>query len=269
MDLHTFKQTLLRVPGVEALWRRRQQQRFLRGREGHPHFGRFKTFDEARRWLPPSTEFDTAALREQYEGVRTTRVFAYDYPVLYWLRRAFDEGAREVLDIGGSVGVHCLAYRAYLDYPPGWRWTVVEVPAMVQVGRELAQREGLAALQFVEDFGPEAPQAQVWLSAGAIHYLEHGRPNALLDRLGARPRYLILNKLPLYAGPDYVSTQRLAPSVFAPHHVYHRPSLIRDIVQRGYELVDQWAVHERTLHLPGHPDCHIPTYSGLCFRLKA
>lgn len=268
MTLQLLKHTLLRLPGVQALRLHRQLQRYLHGHEGHPHWGHFQSFDQARQWLPPSTEFDTVSLREQYEGVRTHRIFAYDYPVLYWLRLAFDEGAREVLDIGGSVGVHCLAYRRYLDYPPAWRWTVVEVPAMVQVGREIAQREGLSALHFTGDIEPAAAAAQVWLSAGAIHYLEHGRPSDLLARLGARPRYLILNKLPLYSGPDFVSTQRLAPGVFAPHHVYQRSRWIADIVRQGYELLDSWEVHERSFALPGHPACDFPTYSGLCLRRR-
>jgi len=53
---------------------------------------------------------------------------------MWWLDRAFRHGARNVLAIGGSVGVHYHAHRRYIDMPPEVTLRVVEVPAIVSAG---------------------------------------------------------------------------------------------------------------------------------------
>jgi hypothetical protein len=97
-------------------WRRRQ---FFSPEGFGFYFGLFDSFESARRWLPASPGFSHEALVAEFADQRTRRVFAYDYPVMWWLQRAFGEGASEVLDIGGSVGVHYYAYRSYVDMPAG------------------------------------------------------------------------------------------------------------------------------------------------------
>lgn len=77
---------------------------------------------------------------------------------------------------------------------------------------------------------------------------------------------MIINKVPLYDGPDFVTTQNLGHGNFAPHYVFNRGCLVEGITRAGYRLVDEWAVLERDLYLPGRPDKRIRAFSGLCFK---
>ncbi|VTU41287.1 hypothetical protein H4CHR_06022 [Variovorax sp. PBS-H4] len=244
-------------------WRRKQ---FL-GKDGFGfYFGLFDSFAAARAWLPPNPEFNNEALATEYVEVRTQQVFAYDYPVMWWLERAFRHGARSVLDIGGSVGVHCLAYRRYIEMPPEVTWRVVEVPAIVSIGRKLAAERGVPELFFTDDLeGALSGGAEVWISAGALQYMEDARPGDLLKRSKAMPMHLLLNKLPLYDGDDFVTTQNIGEGCFAPLHVFNRDRLIRSVEALGYTLRDRWLVHERSLYLPGYPERSFPFFSGLYF----
>lgn len=243
------------------------RQQFL-SREGWgAHFGVFDSFAAARAWLPRSPEFDHAALAAEYVDVRSKKVFAYDYPVMQWLQRAFQGGATSVLDIGGSVGVHYYAYHRYFDMPANLSWHVVEVPAMVAIGQDLAVQNGATALHFMDDLDRTATTRthDVWLSAGALHYLEDARPERLLKLCAVRPKHILLNKLPLYGGEDFVTTQNIGEGSFAPLHVYNRARFIHNIKELGYTLWDKWAVHERSMYLPGHPDRSFPSFTGLYF----
>jgi putative methyltransferase (TIGR04325 family) len=245
-------------------WKRKQ---FLSEAGFCDYFGVFSSFAAARASLPASSEFDHATLARGYLKEHCRSVFEYDYPMMWWLDRAFRGGASVVLDIGGSVGVHYYGYRSYLDMPRNLEWRVAEVPAMVQIGRELAAKSDGGALRFTEDLGRSLAGANVWISAGALQYFEEGRPSELLKRCEAalRPRHLLLNKLPLYAGEDFVTTQNIGDGCFSPVHVYNRDRFIRDIEDLGYTLRDRWEVHERSLYVPGHPERTIAAFSGLCF----
>ena len=61
-----------------------------------------------------------------------------DYAVLFWLKDILDERSF-VFDFGGHVGVSYHGWRNYLGYPPGMRWLVHDMPAIVKVGAELAR----------------------------------------------------------------------------------------------------------------------------------
>ena len=248
-----------------ALLRWRRQQ-FLSAAGFGSYFGLFENFAQARDWLPVSSEFDSAALAAEYVEVRAKKVFAYDYPVMWWLQRAFGEGAASVLDIGGSVGVHFHAYGRYLRMPPGLSWRVVEVPAIAAIGRDMAAQAGAAALSFASDLEQALREGdEIWIAAGSLQYFEDARPGDLLRRSRARPRHLLLNKLPLYDGEDYVTTQNIGSGCFAPAHVYNRRRFVDEVEGQGYVLRDQWQVLERSLYLPGFPERCVPSFSGLCF----
>ncbi len=229
-------------------------------------YGVFDSFEAARAWLPRTPEFNVASLADEHMQVRLKHVFEYDYPVMWALEHALMQGATRILDIGGSVGVHYYAYAAYLEMPPGLDWQIVEVPTMVALGRALGQRNEASALRFTDNLNEALREEHdIWLSAGALQYLEDARPNRLLEQTTTTPRYIVLNKLPLYEGEDFVTTQNIGDGSFAPFHVYNRSRLVRDIEAAGYRLKDQWPVHERSLDLPGFPERSFPTFSGLCF----
>lgn len=261
----SISERLKRLSAIRS-WRERRHLAHFLSLEGFRSFyGVFNSFSEARDSLPESEEHNQRALTPQYVNVRCNRIFSYDYSVIYWLSEAFRQGATSVFDIGGSVGVHYHAYRKILVYPQSLTWQVCELPAIAQVGRELAERRHATQLTFTETLDPGTVQADVWLSAGAIHYIENARPNLLLAACRHRPEYFILNKLPLYDGDDFVSAQNIGKHSFAPQYVYNRQRLVTDIEGTGYRLVDSWEVPECSFYLPGHPEKSFNKYSGLYF----
>ena len=231
------------------------------------YFGVYRSFAEARSDLPDNPGFDLADMAQEYVEVRAKRVFEYDYPVMRWLERAFQQGARQVLDIGGSVGVHYLAYSRYLEMPAGLSWEVVELPEIAAIGRRLAAERPASPLLFTTDLGEAigARPHDAWISAGALQYIEDARPADLLRRCGTRPSHVLLNKLPLHDGADFVTTQNLGYGSFSPVHVFDRSRFIRSIEALGYRLRDSWDVHDRAMHIPGHPECSFATFVGLYF----
>lgn len=258
---------MLGGPLVRPVRVRLKRQLFLSNEGAGSYYGVFGSFADARAWLPRSNEFDHAPLATPYIEIRCRMVFPYDYPVMWWLERAFRGGAIHVLDFGGSVGVHYYAYRRYIDMPAALAWRVVELPTMVSIGRSLAATNAATALSFVEDL-PQAVMAadsDIWLSAGAIHYMEDARPGRLLERCAVRPKHILLNKLPLYGGEDFVTSQNIGEGSFAPLHVFNRRRFIREIEEVGYTLWDKWAVPERTLYLTGDSTRTLPSFTGLYF----
>ncbi|MGJ7509889.1 methyltransferase, TIGR04325 family [Variovorax sp. GT1P44] len=258
-----FLEGPLTRPGLMH-WRR---QHFLSADGASFYFGVFDSFASARRWLPPSPEFNADALQKEYVEVRTRRIFAYDYPVMWWLSAAFRDGAQSILDIGGSVGVHYYAYLPFVDMPETLSWNVVEVPSVVAIGRTLAAVRKAPALEFSPNLTESVSRvrADVLLSAGALQYVDNGGPANLIERMARRPLRVLLNKLPLYDGEDFVTTQNLGSGCFAPVRVFNRRNFISSIEAQGYVLRDEWSVHERALYLPGFPERSFSYFTGLYF----
>ncbi len=245
-------------------WRRRQ---FLSDEGLASYFGLFDSFAAASEWLPPNPGFNLGALADEYVNIRTRQVFEYDYPVMWWLARALGAGARRILDIGGSVGVHYYAYRSYIDMPEALNWRIFEVPAMVAIGQDFAAARGVTALSFTADLQDAlaSPGIDIWISAGALQYMEDARPADLLKRCAAMPAHVLLNKIPLCEGDDFVTAQNIGEGCFAPVQVLNRRRFIHDVEVLGYTLKDHWQVYERSLYLPGHPERSFASFSGFYF----
>jgi putative methyltransferase (TIGR04325 family) len=258
-----------RIPAVRTHIQARLYRRFLSSEGFATYYGAYGSFAEARANLPASREFDSADVVADLMDTRLHRVYPYDYPVVHWLGQAFLGGATRVFDLGGSVGVHYHAYHRILPYPEGLQWEVCEVPAAAALGRQTAARLGARGLTFVDRLEPGAVRAHVWISAGALQYIEDAPLDRLLGASPAPPDHVILNKLPLYDGDDFVVTQNIGPGVYAPAYVYNRARFLEQVNGAGYELVDAWEVPERSFYLPGHPERCFPSFSGLYFRRSA
>lgn len=263
-----WRETIWRIPPMPVVRRRRGLRLFLSEAGYGLHWGRFASFAEAQGWMPQSAGFDTEAFSDEYLTVRTRTVFGFDYPAMLWLGHALRAGARTVWDIGGSVGSQYYAYRRFLDYPPDLLWRVCELPVSVRRGREYAATMGAKALSFTDDLTAPEARSDLWLAAGTIEFLEGGVQKLVRDA-GHRPAHLLLNKLPLYDGPGFVSTQNLGKGCFAAHDVYNRQGYITELESLGYQLVDAWKVPERRFHVPGCPQMSFDHYAGLYLRLKA
>lgn len=273
--VHVAAIETIKLPGVRLIkraslvqsWLNQRRLAFFLSAEGlNSYYGVFNSFGEARHCLPKSEEFNQRVLTAEYTRVRMHRVYSYDYPIMYWLSVAFGCGAKSVFDSGGSVGVHYHGYKKLLAYPPELNWQVYEQPAIAQLGTEIASATDAPGLVFTDALNLHNMRADVWISAGAIHYIENGRPSSLLQACARRPQHVLLNKLPLYEGDDFVSAQNLGENSFAPQHVYNRERFIADICNIGYRLVDSWDVPERNFYLPGHPEKSFSRFTGLYFR---
>jgi putative methyltransferase (TIGR04325 family) len=173
-----------------------------------------------------------------------------------------------IFDIGGSVGVHYHAYQKIMSYPTGVRWSVCETPEIAAVGREIAQQTLASDLIFTDTFDSTYLDSDIWLAAGSLQYIEHGQILSLLDRCQHKPTHIILNKLPMYDGEDFVSTQNLGKGCYSPFYVYNKRRFIENLIPRGYEVVDTWTIPERDLYLPGYPKRSFSSFTGIYFKLK-
>ncbi|MES2176852.1 MAG: methyltransferase, TIGR04325 family [Gemmatimonadota bacterium] len=227
--------------------------------------GVYQTFDEALAHAPrgKKTGYDHAELAAEYRDRFEPVLQTYDYPVLFHLSRLLPAGGT-VLDMGGNVGTHFLTYRKWLDLDRA-RWIVLEVPRIAAEGRALC--DGMPAVSFISELGElDARAVDVLLSSGM---LQNARPalNEFLEWMDLedkRPAILILNRLPLYDGEEYVTLQN-GGLVCYPQHVFNRTAFIASVTKRGYQLVDHWDDLADSCIVPFHRDRWVHRYSGLCF----
>ncbi len=248
-------------------YREARFERFFVSSKAYSTFrGVFPSFDAARASAPAggSLGFDSEAFTSEYED-RLSRLFDYDYPVLFWLQSLLREGSR-VFDIGGHVGVHFYAYQKVLRYPEGLRWTVCEVPAIAEAGRKRARGLGESRLDFTSDL-PAMAGADVVIAAGSVQYIESPALPDVLAGLPHRPRHVILNKIPLYDGPAFVTLQNAGAS-FVPTRIFNRRLLLDGLCAAGYELVDSWENPGRRCHIAFHPERSFPAMSGVYLRSR-
>ena len=245
--------------------RRARHRRYFESAAGQAlHDGVFRTFAEAAATEPGAKGFNEPMHASEYAD-RLGRVFPYDYPVLFWLQQMFAGAtALDLVDIGGNIGLHYYAYGNLLRFPPRLTWRVIEVEAVVKAGRERAERLGAQGLEFATSLEALEP-ADIVISAGALHYIEQPLLWDVIERAHTKPAHVLLNKLPLYEGEDFVSLQNIGDG-FSPHYVWNRKDFVRRFERLGYHLADDWSVLERHFELFDDPVHSFGAYSGLYLR---
>ncbi len=253
------------LPVVNDMLAADYERTFARGPKGRFR-GVFRDFAAAEASIPKGKRvgYDHVELAGMYRD-RMKKACESDYAVLYWMRRILDaEPASIVYDFGGHVGVSYHGWRNYLPYGDGLRWIVYDMPAITRVGEELARETGSRHLSFtnaVED----ARDCTVFFSAGALQYCEESVAS-LLERAHARPRHILLNKMPVYEGESFVTVQSTGRAFHA-YRVFNRAELLQSIESRGYRLVDDWQNSEVSCVVPFARGKEIPSYSGYYFEL--
>ena len=250
-----------RIPGVGQVLERDYARSFA-GRPPNRFRGVYQNFSEAEASMPPDATvgYDHAALAGMYRH-RMEKANQSDYAVLFWLKGILD--ARSfVFDFGGHVGVSFHGWRSYLDYQPGLRWLVYDVPAIVKVGAELASERPSAGLAFTSEL-TDARGCSVFLAAGSLQYVEESLP-AMLARIGTLPRHLIVNKMPMYDGESFVTVQSTGRAFHA-YRIYNRAAFVAELAALGYRAVDDWANREQHCEIPFTRGRDIDAYSGYYF----
>lgn len=224
--------------------------------------GVYASFAEAAAAAPRTKPvgYDFAHAENWYEDKLSAPRLA-DYPVIFWLGRAFAD-ASSVFEIGGHVGTAYYGFSTILRYPAEHQWTILDVPTVVTAGRTLAAARGAQNLHFTAD--PSLVDgAEIVLASGSLQYLE-GRIAQILNGWRVHPRHVLINVTPVYDGPEFVTLQNIG-SAYCAYHVFNRQAFIQELASAGYALVDSWAI-PRHFHVPGHRERSFNEYSGFYFR---
>jgi putative methyltransferase (TIGR04325 family) len=238
---------------------------YFEAASGHQRMfrGLYPDFAAAVADAPPGKQVgydgDATATRHAHER---HFLFPSDYAVLFWLSR-FIGGAKLLFDLGGDVGARYLAFRKYLDYPENMIWLVNDIPAVVALGRTIAEQEAAVHLEFTSDYA-RLGEADILLASGVLQVLEDW--NGFLHRATHLPRHLLINRTPVGDQPDAVTLHSIGVS-FVPYHIFNRQSFIGAFINLGYLLVDEWRASESRCWIPKHPSYCLDSYSGFYFVL--
>jgi putative methyltransferase (TIGR04325 family) len=224
--------------------------------------GVYRDFAEAEAAIPGDGRrgYDHDAMTGMYRD-RMHKPCESDYPVLFWMRNLLDDTTR-IFDFGGHVGVSYYGWREHLHFPEGLRWTVCDMPAIVREGEALARERGAQCLAFTSD-PADGSDADILLVAGSLQYVDTSLAD-LLARMGASPRHLFVNKLPLYDGETFVTVQS-SGRAFHPYRIENRAEFVAGVVALGYRVVDDWLSHEVYCRIPHTRGRDIEAYSGYYF----
>ena len=224
--------------------------------------GLYANFATAAANAPPGKQIG-------YEGDATTRsahtrhfIFPSDYAVLFWLSHFIHE-SELLFDLGGNVGGRYLAFRKHLIYPDNFTWLVNDVPAVVALGRIIAEEETAPHLRFTADYS-QLGEADILLASGVLHLLEDW--NGFLHRTPHLPRHLLINRTPVGDNADAVTMHSMGVS-FVPYRIFNRRSFVAEFIDLGYRQVDEWRAPELMCWIPDHPSYSLESYSGFYFVL--
>ena len=238
------------------------EKQFAGNRDANLFRGVFESAESAVNTVPRAGKVgydneESAALYDYH----LVRVFAHDYPALYWLGRCFAEGLRTVVDLGGHVGIKYYAFGRYLDYPAGLRWHVCDVPSVVNRGKEIAStRDRAGSIDFCSSPG-DAAASDVLFASGSLQYLPYGVKD-LLETLAESPKRIIINTTPLHPRLSFFTLNSIG-AAFCPYRVVSEPELVGTLASKGYKVVDRWECPGKPMIIPGFPEHSLDHYCGL------
>ncbi|MFC2966949.1 methyltransferase, TIGR04325 family [Acidimangrovimonas pyrenivorans] len=177
------------------------------------------------------------------------QVTLWDYPVIHWLNLSRRKGLR-LVDAGGHLGTKYIAFEPLLPVTE-FDWTVYDLPAIVEAGRNRQKAGALpAGIGFESDLGRVGP-VDLLLGSGLLQYLDI--PFAeLVARLPNRPERIVLNKVATREGPTVVALERVG-NARMPYQIRNRAAFEAGFAQMGYALRDQWEIPPLSRVIGTHP----------------
>lgn len=231
----------------------------------------FETAEEARQDIPDraTDRYDRVnELRRENEDLDALghAMVDTDYPLLFWLSRAFEPGLR-VLELGGSLGHLFYGLETRAPLPDDARWTIAELPHAVELGQEIAEKKGEQRLSFIDsaviaDAGP----CDLFVTAGTLQYMEAGLPD-ILRGLDTLPSEVLVHNTPMHPTRGWWTRQNLGV-VEVPYRIYSRANLVEDMADLGYHPTASWG-HDRSAPIPFHLDLEVDGYLGFRFERLA
>ncbi|MGD1847249.1 MAG: methyltransferase, TIGR04325 family [Salibacteraceae bacterium] len=219
--------------------------------------GVYSSFEEALAAAPKTkkTGYDHHELAQWYLEELDDEIKDFDYPVMFHLQKLLPLGPK-VLDFGGNIGIHYLQYKKYVPFIEQSQWVVFELPEMVEAAQQKVNEPGLS---FTADFEADF-EADIFLASGSLQYI--GDVKSLLQRFQSLPKHLLINRLPLYPGEQFVTLQN-GGQVFYPQYVFNETEFLQGLNDLGYTLRDRWVDRIDGCIVPFHPKRSIAHYSGL------
>ncbi|HEX6495844.1 MAG TPA: methyltransferase, TIGR04325 family [Acidobacteriaceae bacterium] len=202
-----------------------------------------------------------------YDNKESSNMYPYlleftkisDFAALFYLSRLAQPGWR-IFDFGGNTGVLYYNYQRRWTMPPDVTWTVCDVPAVIEAGREFAKTRPSNGLHFTSEFA-DAAGADLLFTSGTLQYV----PEALADLLAklgdAKPQYILANRTAVWDGPTFFTLQSLGP-VVCPYRVQNRKEFVASLEQLGYRAKDAWECPESGINVRWHIRHRIKSYAG-------
>lgn len=185
-----------------------------------------------------------------------------DYPALFWLAKLLPH-CRTVFDYGGNIGVSYYKFGNYLHFSPDIDWRVFDLPEICKVGEEVAVEKGSTSLKFTTRL-EDADGIDIFFTTGSIQYIPEPL-STVISRLRVRPRHILINRVPLFDGPEFVTLEDVYPAVCA-YQIFNRQRFLDSICELGYELVDVWTTLDLGCNVRWRPRHSFKAHSGLYFR---
>ena len=231
--------------------------------DSHLFRGVFDSFDAAQASAPATRPIGYDNRESAGLYLKRLRIDEHDYPSMFWISRSLTQGMRHVVDLGGAVGIKYFAFGKFIDFPAEMIWRVIDVPAMVQRGREFAmQRSAGAALEF-SDRMTDSNGADVLFASGVLQYLPQSLPE-ILAGLARKPLRIVINTTPIHPSRSFFTLNSIG-TAFCPYRVQAREPFIAAVEGHGYRLRDQWPNIGKRMHIPSEPELSLDDYAGFCF----
>lgn len=117
----------------------------------------------------------------------------------------------------GERGNNLLLIPKYLDLASDFRWSVYDLPHIVEAGKKVRQvEENREQLSFTTTID-ELDGAEIFFAAGSLQYVQEPL-STILSKFRHRPKHLMLNKLPVSQLNAYYTLQNTG-TAFCPYRV--------------------------------------------------
>jgi len=174
---------------------------------------------------------------------------AWDYPVVFWLDRLLPQ-LTAVTDAGGHLGTKYIAFSDVLDLSRV-NWVVYDLPGIIDVARKKQQGSILPSAITFESALENLPTGDLVLASGLLQYLDAPFPE-FVRSLPQRPKYIMLNKVALWDGPNTFAIERIGPGR-VPYQMRNRAGFEAEIAAMGYVIEDQWDIDGLGHVIATHP----------------
>jgi putative methyltransferase (TIGR04325 family) len=162
------------------------------------------------------------------------------------------------------MGEAYYGFSTVLEYPKDMTWTVMDVPSIAKAGALLASREKRTNIHFISSLDGY-PGADVLLSTGALQYLDTHLSNALAG-MQTRPKHVLINFIPVYDGPSFVTVQNIG-TAYCAYRVFNRNEFVDSLRALGFALIDSWK-KPRAFDVLDDPERSFKHYTGFYFRYR-